>query len=105
MGSQMRLYPIGYRMFHNTGIASPTEVTAVTPEAAFGNVLRRLRNERQLSQEALAFESGLERTFIARIETGRRQPTIASLFKLANGLDVSASYIVAEVEKELETPL
>ena len=74
----------------------------MTPEAAFGNVLRRLRKEHQLSQEALAFESDLERTFIARIETGRRQPTIASLFKLAKGLDVSASYIVAEVEKELE---
>lgn len=71
------------------------------PQIVFGHLLRRLRTERGLSQEALAFESGLSREFIAYIEGGKRKPTIVALLQLARGLNMSASAIIAELEKEL----
>jgi len=63
-------------------------------------VLRRLRKERGLTQEALGFEAGLERNFISLIELGRNQPTITTLFKLAKALDRPASQLIALTEKE-----
>lgn len=70
-------------------------------EKAFGKVLQRLRKSRGLSQEELSFNSGLDRTFISRLESGLRQPTISTIIKLAEALNVSAASIVAEVEKIL----
>ncbi len=64
----------------------------------FGRVLQRLRKTKGLSQEELSLRSGLDRTFISRLEGGQRQPTISTLIKLAQALNVSAASIVAEVE-------
>ena len=71
---------------------------------AFGTVLRRLRDERGLTQEDLAYESGLARTFIAKMETGRRQPSITTVFRLAESLGVRPSEIVALTEAEVGPP-
>ena len=68
----------------------------------FGDVLRRLRSQRGLSQEALAFESGLSRTFIAYLEQGQYQPTLLSLVRIARGLEMKPSEILAEFERELD---
>ncbi|MEA5512096.1 helix-turn-helix transcriptional regulator [Crocosphaera sp. UHCC 0190] len=65
---------------------------------AFGKVLQRLRKSKGLSQEELSLLSGLDRTFISRLEGGQRQPTISTVIKLAEALNVSAASIVAEVE-------
>lgn len=67
----------------------------------FGNVLRRLRREKGLSQEALAFDSGLSRTYIAYLESGKYKPTLYSLVRLARGLRMKPSEIIQEFEKEL----
>lgn len=69
---------------------------------AFGEVLRRLRYERKLSQEQLAADSNLDRTFISHLETGRKQPTLLTIFRLADALGVAPSAIIAEVEKRTE---
>lgn len=50
--------------------------------------VRRIRAEKGWSQEDLAFESGLHRTYISGIERGIRNPTIVILAKLAETLDV-----------------
>ena len=68
------------------------------PEKAFGEVLRSARLSRQLSQEALAHESGLDRTYISLLERGERQPTLKTLLALARALKVSASTLVARTE-------
>ena len=47
---------------------------------AFGRVLRELRQERGLSQEALALEADLQRNYISLIERGVNQPTITTIF-------------------------
>ena len=51
--------------------------------------LQKLRRERGWSQEELAFESGLHRTYISGIERGARNPTVMVLARLADTLKVS----------------
>lgn len=66
---------------------------------AFGQVLRELRQERGLSQERLALECGLDRTFVSLLERGLRQPTLSSMFTLAKGLGTTLSEMVRRVER------
>ncbi|MBT1074412.1 helix-turn-helix domain-containing protein [Geobacter grbiciae] len=70
-------------------------------EDAFGQVVRRMRKERHLSQETLAFNSHLDRSFISLLECGRKQPTLITIFQIARALNVSPSEIIKAVE-ELE---
>ncbi len=66
----------------------------------FGEVLRRYRSEKNISQEELAFQAGVDRTFVSRLERGIRQPTITTLIGLGQALGVSAADLVRETEKE-----
>ena len=58
--------------------------------------LRRIRKERGWSQEQLAFESGLHRTYISGIERGARNPTVIILDRLAQKLRVSVGDLVED---------
>lgn len=73
--------------------------TPITPHAAFGRVLRKLRLAAGLSQEQLGLEAGVQRNFISLIETGQNQPTIGTIFKLASALEVKPSRMITEAEK------
>src|SRR5262245_53254418 len=53
--------------------------------------LRRIRVARGLSQEALAAEAGVDRTYVGRLERGIENPTVGILDKLANALSVPIS--------------
>lgn len=55
----------------------------------FGSQLQRLRTQSGLTQEQLASASGLDRTYIAGVERGRRNPTLVTIRRLATTLDVS----------------
>lgn len=70
-------------------------------EEAFGQVLKELRKEKGLSQEELAHESGLDRTFISLLERGKRQPSLGTIISIANILELSASNFVKKVEEIL----
>jgi transcriptional regulator with XRE-family HTH domain len=73
-------------------------------EKKIGNVLRQLRNSKGLSQEDLAAFLDISRSHIGRLETGEKQPSLKMLFRLADALEVPASAIVAEMEKERQCP-
>ena len=60
-----------------------------------GRNLRRLRDERGLSQEAFAHEANIHRTYISDIERGARNPTITVVEKIALALEVTASELLA----------
>jgi transcriptional regulator with XRE-family HTH domain len=68
------------------------------PNKVFGLVLRDLRKERGLSQEALALDAGIQRNYVSLIERGINQPTITTIFKLAIALQVRPSELVSLVE-------
>ena len=51
--------------------------------------VQRFRREHGWSQEELAFNSGLHRTYISGIERGARNPTLLVLGRLADALEVS----------------
>jgi transcriptional regulator with XRE-family HTH domain len=63
--------------------------------AAFGHLLKRLREERGLSQAQLALESEVDQTFISLLERGRRQPTLTTLFVLCDALRMEPDAVVA----------
>lgn len=62
--------------------------------AAFGRLLKELREERGLSQSQLALDSGLDQTFVSLLERGQRQPTLITLFALCDALAVPPETIV-----------
>jgi transcriptional regulator with XRE-family HTH domain len=70
----------------------------VKAEKAFGLILREIRVSRNLSQEELAYQCDLDRTFISLLERGKRQPTLTTILKLARTLGVAASTLVAKTE-------
>jgi len=74
----------------------------VTPEAAFGEVLRELRQANSFSQEALAQESGLDRTYISLLERGLRQPTLNTQIALSKALNVSLVRLIQRVQDKLQ---
>lgn len=65
----------------------------------FGEGLRRLRKERNLSQEELAGRSGLDRSYISILERNLKLPGLYTIFALASGLGMEASEIMMEMEK------
>jgi transcriptional regulator with XRE-family HTH domain len=50
--------------------------------------LKTLRERRGMTQEQLAKKSGVGRSHLARLETGRQDPTLSTLEKLAKALGV-----------------
>jgi transcriptional regulator with XRE-family HTH domain len=58
--------------------------------------LRRLRGGKGYSQEQLALESGLHRTFVAHVERGARNASLDNIEKLADALGVSCSVLLME---------
>jgi transcriptional regulator with XRE-family HTH domain len=65
----------------------------------FGTVVRKFRLERGLSQEALSFESGLDRSYLSEIERGLFAPSLAAIEALAGALGVRASELVKAAEE------
>ena len=56
-----------------------------------GANVKRLRQAKGLSQEELAFEADMHRTYVSGIERGRRNPTITVLERLALALGATSS--------------
>ena len=54
-----------------------------------GKRIVKARNDRGMSQEKLAANSGIDRSHMGFIEQGRRKPTLSTLFKIAQSLDIS----------------
>ncbi|HEX8329024.1 MAG TPA: helix-turn-helix transcriptional regulator [Hymenobacter sp.] len=71
------------------------------PIKAFGLVINQMRKELGLSQEALADEASLDRSFVSQLETGTKQPSLTTIFRLAAALQVEASDLLRRVEATL----
>ncbi len=60
-----------------------------------GKNVQRLRKAKGWSQEELAFECGLHRTYISGVERGIRNPTVTVLEKIARALETGAQILVS----------
>jgi transcriptional regulator with XRE-family HTH domain len=59
------------------------------PQPALGKAIRQLRNERGLTQEALAQEAGVTVGHLSMIERGHSNPTWATVKAVSSALDIS----------------
>jgi transcriptional regulator with XRE-family HTH domain len=66
---------------------------------ALGRSIQDLRLERGLSQEGLALESGLHRTYIGGVERGERNPSFEALMKIAAALGIDLSQVLLKAER------
>lgn len=55
----------------------------------FGNRLKELRVEKGISQEKFALSIGLDRTYYASVEAGKRNISIINIKKIADGFELS----------------
>jgi len=62
----------------------------------FGNQVKKLRLEKGLSQETLAHQADLDRTYIPSIEKGERNVSITVIEKIAKALNVKISVLFDE---------
>ena len=70
--------------------------------AAFGAALKAERKRKGLSQEKLGFECDLDRTYVSGLERGVRNPTLLVVERLAEGLKVQPSELLAAAEAKLK---
>ena len=72
----------------------------MTVEEKFGKIILKYRSEKKISQEMLGALSGLDRTYIGLLERGKRNPTLKTIFKLAEALEITASLMIQKLEEE-----
>lgn len=73
--------------------------------AIIGWNLRRLRVERNLSQERLALVAGIDRAYVGRVERGSENVTITTLEAMADALAVPVAVLLATPEPGAPRPL
>ncbi len=66
-----------------------------------GRNVKRIRLEKGLTQEAFAERSGFTQQYLSDLERGRRNPTVVSLFELAQALGVDHVALVTPDEQAL----
>jgi transcriptional regulator with XRE-family HTH domain len=62
--------------------------------ALLGKRITKLRSEKKMTLEKLAYEVGISKGNLSDIEHGRKNPTYLTLQKIAQGLDISLSQLV-----------
>ena len=62
----------------------------------FGQLVRKYRKERNISQEQLALLCNMDRSYLGRIERGEVNPTLEKLYELAKSLGVNVKDLLPE---------
>jgi len=69
-------------------------------QVVLGQQVRRLRLDRDMTQDVLAVRGGLSADTIRRLENGALSPSIITLKKVAHGLDLRMSTLLAAIEDD-----
>ncbi|REL28407.1 XRE family transcriptional regulator [Thalassotalea euphylliae] len=72
-------------------------------KVAFGIVLKKVRKEAKISQEQLALDANIERAHISKLERGLFQPSLSTIFAIADVLGCSAGSLVDLAKQELDS--
>lgn len=65
----------------------------------FGLAIKKLREETGLSQEKFALSIGMDRTYYASVEAGKRNISLQNIHKIAEGFNIPVSALFVVVEK------
>lgn len=60
----------------------------------FGQLVRKYRKERNMSQEQLALLCNMDRSYLGRVERGEVNPTLEKIYELSNALQIKASELM-----------
>lgn len=66
----------------------------------FGLAIKKLREDTGLSQEKFALSIGMDRTYYASVEAGKRNISLQNISKIAEGFNIPISALFAVVEKQ-----
>ena len=89
-------------MNDSSSTSEPNEpLSGITQD--FAKTLKKIRSEKNFTQHVLADNSGLSLRFISDLERGLRQPTLITLFKLANAFEMSISELTERLLKEIQS--
>jgi DNA-binding XRE family transcriptional regulator len=84
--------------YNHQSTYGPSMNSQRNPEERLGNVIRRVRRGKGMSQEQLAFESDLHRTYIGSVERGERNVSLLNIVAIACALNVTAAYLLREAD-------
>lgn len=70
--------------------------------SAIAQTLKEFRGKKNLSQIALAEESGIHRTMLEKLETSKRKPTLHTIIKICGALGISIGDFSARVDEILD---
>jgi len=70
-------------------------------EKILGEELRKIREEKGLSQEELGFKSDYHRTYISQIERGQKSVSLKAVFKISDALEIVPSKLINSVEQRI----
>lgn len=96
-------FPLLYEDIQRLFLEIPPTIGGILLELAkaFGKVLRRQRKAVGLTQEALGLEAQVERNFVSLLELGQRLPSLGTIFKIAEPLQLTPHQLIQMVENEL----
>lgn len=77
--------------------------TASPQLVAFGRTLRKLRRDKDLSQEALASEAGLSAKHVGEIERANKDPRLTTVMRLADALELPSADLFRQVDERLDS--
>ena len=63
-----------------------------------GLALKQLRGEKKVSQEKFALSIGMDRTYYASVEAGKRNISLQNIKKIADGFEISISELFQKME-------
>jgi DNA-binding NtrC family response regulator len=93
-----RLIELIREAIEQRGIKTPPERQILS---TLGEEIRRVRKDRVLTQGQLANRTDLSRSLISRIESGSAAPSIPSLYKIANALNVRMGTLFANIPQQI----
>lgn len=66
---------------------------------SFGKILKKKRESLKMTQEQLAFDVDLHRTYISLLERGLKSPTIDVIFRISKALKITPAELIREVQE------
>ena len=67
---------------------------------SFGLACKHFREQTKLSQEKFALKIGMDRTYYASVEAGKRNISVQNIQKIANGFDIPISVLFSFIESQ-----